>query len=59
MLVSLVALNPFLLDCKELIRLGFLCVLQMYVFDKAETFCNKKEQRPHYASKVKVVAVFF
>ena len=39
--VGFVVLNPFLLDCKGVDKAGFLCVLQMYVFDKAETFCNK------------------
>ena len=39
--VSLVALNPFLLDCKGVDKAGILCVLQMYVFDKAETFCKQ------------------
>ncbi len=42
--VSLVALNPFLLDCKGV---GFLCVLQMYVFDKAETFCKQVKNKDH------------
>jgi hypothetical protein len=40
-LVSLVALNIFLLDCKGVEKAEILCVLQMYVFDKAETFCKQ------------------